>query len=108
MFTITDNNISLTRGDTLFLTLNLTDSDGDTYVPTDEDSIRFAMKKNIKSSTCLILKPIPYDTLTLEIEPADTKSLAYGTYVYDIELTDSEGHVTTVILGDFKVTEEVY
>lgn len=108
MFTINDNNISLTRGDTLFLTVNLTDSDGDPYVPSEGDRIRLAMKRRINSSDLVMLKEISPETLTFEIEPQDTKDLAYGTYVYDIELTDSEGHVNTVIFGKFRITEEVY
>lgn len=108
MFSVKDNDIALTRGDTLFLTVDLTDSDGDKYSPREGDVLRFAMKKRISSAELVILKDIPVDTLTFEIEPSDTKELMYGSYVYDIELTDAEGHVTTVIMGKFKVTEEVY
>lgn len=108
MFAIKDNDISLTRGDTLFLTVDLTDNEGDPYESQEGDSIRFAMKKKISSTQLIMLKNIPIDTMTFEIEPEDTKELSYGTYVYDIELTDSHGHVTTVILGKFKITDEVY
>lgn len=108
MFTVNNNDISLTRGDTLFLTVDLTDSEGDKYVPREGDTLRLAMKKRVSSTELVMLKDIPVDTLTFEIEPSDTKELAYGSYVYDIELTDAEGHVTTVIMGKFKVTEEVY
>ena len=108
MFTINDNNISLTRGDSLFLTVDLVDSDGDPYVPSEGDSIRFAMKRRMNSPDLVMLKEIPTDTLTFEIEPEETKELKYATYVYDIELTDADGHVATVIIGKFTVTEEVY
>lgn len=108
MFSVNDNDISLTRGDTLFLTVDLTDSDGDPYVPQEGDTLRFAMKKKISSTELIMLKNIPISTLTFEIEPEDTKELKYGSYVYDIELTDAHGHVTTVILGKFKITDEVY
>ncbi len=108
MFSVKDNNISLTRGDTLFLTVDLVDSDGDPYVPQDGDTIRLAMKRRMNSSDLVLLKDIPTDTLTFEIKPEDTKELKYGTYHYDIELTDADGHVATVIIGKFTVTEEVY
>lgn len=108
MFSINDNNISLTRGDTLFLTVNLTDNAGDVYEPQEGDTIRFAMKKKIASTQLIMLKNIPTNTMTFEIKPEDTKELNYGTYVYDIELTDAHGHVTTVILGKFTLTDEVY
>lgn len=108
MFSIKGNDISLTRGDTLFLTVGLTDNDGEPYTPVEGDRIRFAMKKRINSKDLIMYKNISLEDLTFEIKPEDTKELAYGTYVYDIELTDAEDHVTTVILGDFKITEEVY
>lgn len=108
MFTIKNNDISLTRGDTLFLSVDLVDSDGDPYVPSEGDVLRFAMKRRMNSPDLAMLKEIPTDTLTFEIKPDDTKELKYATYVYDIELTDSDGHVATVIIGKFTVTEEVY
>lgn len=108
MFSIKGNSISLTRGDTLFLTVALIDPDGSEYEVQEGDTLRFAMKKRIKSEECLILKSIPTDTLTLEIEPQDTKPLEFGDYVYDIEFTDAAGHVSTILLGTFSITEEVY
>lgn len=108
MFSISNNDISLTRGDTLFLTVNLTNSEGEPYVPQQGDTLRFAMKKKIASEQPIILKEIPINTMTFEFKPEDTKELSYGSYVYDIEVTDAHGHVTTVILGKFKITEEVY
>ena len=108
MFSIEGNTIYLTRGDTLFLTVNLTDSDGEPYEPSDGDIIRFAMKRRLTSKEPILLKNISTDTLTFEIEPEDTKSLPYGQYSYDIEFTEEYGHVTTVILDKFNITEEVY
>ena len=66
------------------------------------------MKRKIKDQDCLILKEIPTDTMVLELEPSDTKSLSFGTYVYDIELTTATGSVSTVILGNLELTKEVY
>ena len=105
---ITGTNISLTRGDSLFLQLELT-KNGEPYTPEQGCSIRFAMKESYTSNKVLIMKPIPLDTLILEIEPMDTKPLPMNkTYVYDIELTDEAGHVDTFIEGKFRLTEEVY
>lgn len=42
---ISGTTISLTRGDTLLLTIKLT-KDGKPYTPQDGDKIRFALKKN--------------------------------------------------------------
>lgn len=101
--------ITLTRGDTLFLPLLLKKGD-DVYIPAEGSSIRFAMKEKYKDpdEAVLIVKSIPIDTLLLELEPEDTKPLEMKkTYVYDIELTDEAGHVDTFMSGKFTIGEEV-
>ncbi len=108
MHSIDGNNITLTRGDTLFLEITMT-KDGEPFTPEEGSSVRFAMKKKYTDadSTALI-KTIPTDTLTLEIKPEDTKELQMKkTYVYDIEYTDTNGHVDTFISGTFTLAEEV-
>lgn len=105
---ITGSTIALTRGDTLQITLELKDIRGETYEPAEGDKIRFLMKKDYASPTVLIEKDIPTDTLTFAIQPEDTKSLSFGAYVYDIQLTTGEGLVDTVIpRGVFRILEEV-
>lgn len=105
---ISGTNISLTRGDSLFLEIGLTE-DGEEYTPEEGSSLRFALKESYEAadSTALV-KEIPIDTCILEIKPEDTKPLTMKkTYVYDIQFTDADGHVDTVIKGKFKITEEV-
>ena len=99
--------IALTRGDTAFFDVILTNDDGTEYVPVEGDTVRFALKKSYKDDECLIRKSFPTTTMVLELEPEDTKPLSFTTYVYDIEFTDHLGHVSTPIKGKFKVTEEV-
>ena len=44
----------------------------------------------------------------IEITPADTKDLTFGGYVYDIQLEDAWGAVTTIIKpSDFVIMPEV-
>lgn len=103
------NNIYLTRGDTGIFTVSLEDCEGHPYIPQAGEKIRFAMAKKFGAGAdVLVNKQFPADTLTLEIEPQDTKNLAFGEYVYDVELTDLSGHVSTVILGKITLTKEVY
>lgn len=112
--TKTGYDISLTRGDTFIATLAL-EKNGEEYTPTNEDSIRFALKHNrLKSDRSdyqdvdpLLNIPIPNDSMTLTIEPNDTKGLAFGEYAYDIEIT-SGGTVDTFIIGKFTLTPEVH
>ena len=109
MVKIQGTSIEMTRGDTLRVYLTLKDCNGDDYTPAAGDSIRFAMKKRYNDSTPLILKPIPTDTLVLELAPSETKNLQFTEYVYDIEMTYANGDVDTFIdRAKFKITEEVH
>ena len=103
----TYHDITLTRGDTLFLQLSLT-KNGQSYTPDQQASVRFAMKSKYTDEEPVLLKTVPIDTLLLQIASADTKPLKMKkTYVYDIELTDENGYVDTFIEGNFTVDEEV-
>ena len=100
--------ISMTRGDTLRTIIGVIDSDGNEYKPIQGDHIRFACKKNYNDSECLIYKEIPYDTCILQLDPEDTKGLNQpDTYVYDIQITQTDGSVSTFIKGKLKILEEV-
>lgn len=104
---IMGTDITLTRGDSLFLQLSLSKS-GEPYTPDVGSAIRFAMKEKYTDEEVVLNKPIPIDTLLLEIEPEDTKDLIMKkTYVYDIQLTDENGYVDTFISGTFTIGEEV-
>lgn len=107
-YTIKKTTITLTRGDTLKAQITLTDAEGNPYEPAAGDVIRFAAKKNYSDNAILINKKIPTDTMILTLNPADTKELAFGDYVYDIQLTRSSGEVDTFITkGTLVITEEV-
>lgn len=108
MFSVSNNEIKLIRGDTLRLIVEIQNGD-EPYVPAPNDVIRFAMKKAIEDPQPIILKTIPNDTLKLILDPEDTKGLAFGKYVYDIELTMADGTVDTFIPPTaFYIAKEVY
>lgn len=107
--------ITLTRGDTLRVKVDIL-KDDEEYTPVDGDVVRFALKhpdllndkSDYQDTTPLILKTIPNDTLILTLDPTDTKSLGFGEYVYDIQITFSDGTVDTFITAaKFTLTEEV-
>ena len=104
-----NNNIQLTRGDSMSLIVTL-EKDGVTYTPVSTDSIRFALSKSYSGMSdyqLLLEKEIPYDTLTLTLTAEDTQTLNYGTYNYDIELTlGGTGSVHTFISAEFTITGE--
>ena len=70
---ISGSNITLTRGDTLYLTVLMT-KNGVNYTPVEGEKVRFAMKKKIDDEEPLILKDIPINTMILKLVPEDTKT----------------------------------
>lgn len=110
MLSIIGNNITLTRGDTLTLTVTLTNMDGDPYEPENGDSIRFAVSTGYLSGPFYTLhfeQTIPTDTLTFTMPATETGKLEYREYNYDIEITHNDGCVDTVISGKLNITGEV-
>lgn len=107
-YTINDKTkqITLIRGDTLKMQVSIF-INKQPYIPASGDVIRFAMKQSMSSSKVLIHKEIPNDTLMLHLLPSDTKRLAFGNYVYDIEITFENGDVDTFITGKLTLKPEV-
>lgn len=107
-FRVKNTTIYLTRGDTFKALITITNPDGTIYTPQEGDEIRFAMKQDVEDEECLIIRDIPLESMMLILYPADTKSLEYGTYVYDIQLTKANGDVDTFITASkLKLTYEV-
>ena len=109
MFSVKKSDITLTRGDTLLLQVEI-NKDGKSVDLKQGESVRFAMKYRYTDpdEAVLIYKEIPLDTLILELKPEDTKPLKFNkTYVYDIQYTDIDGRVDTFITGTITLTEEV-
>lgn len=118
---INESTIYLTRGDTARIEINIWQGQGEDarpYEMQDGDSLRFALKtaeyvgvryRELKNTEPLIIKDINPETKILELDPEDTKSLGFGDYLYDIELTMADGTVDTFIAdADFVLTTEVH
>lgn len=103
-----NNNIILTRGDTLTLTVGLT-KDGEPYTPEQTDVIRFALSKGYLGEPAYefkLEKIIPNDTLTFTLSSSET-ALDYRPYNYDIQVTHDDGCVDTFISAKLTITGEV-
>jgi len=101
--------ISVTRGDSLIVSVSLSNSDGTSYEMQDGDKLMFTVKKNtsVSSDAIISIENECEDGTVFELTPDDTE-LSYGTYYYDVELTTAGGRRYTVVKPDkFKVTEEV-
>ena len=106
---VLDTKITLTRGDTFKTEIIIKNHDSEEYQPQEGDVVRFAMKKKYKDEKPLLVKILDNENLLLELTPEDTKSFNYGDYVYDIEITLSNGEVYTVVdRATLILTEEVY
>lgn len=114
-----NNNITLTRGDTLTLTVGIlqevapippaTEPTWETYVPQEGDVIRFAVSKGYKTEPSYELafsKVVPNDTLRITCSSTET-ALDYRTYNYDYEITFADGTVDTFLSGKLTITGEV-
>ena len=114
-----NNNITLTRGDTLTLTVTLmhevdpvppaTEPTIEPYTPEEGDVIRFALAKGYETEfgyELLITEVIPNDTLTFTLTSTQTQ-LEYRVYNYDIQVTHSGGCVDTFISAKLTITGEV-
>lgn len=100
--------IHLTRGDTARLSINIVnDSTGETYEMLPDDILKLTVKKTVYDvEPCILKKSTGVNSI--HFAPADTKSLDFGKYLYDVQLNTSAGDVYT-ILGPvtFEVLKEV-
>ena len=107
-YSVKKNTIYLTRGDTFRATIALKDAEGEIYTPQPDEVIRFAMKKHYEDEEPLLLIQVPYDTLELVILPTQTKELDFGSYVWDMQITRSNGDIDTFMTkAQLILTEEV-
>ena len=105
---IEGNTIKLTRGDTAYLSVPITNITlGERYEIAENDILEFTVKKYASDGPSLIYKKI-IGRNTFHIYPEDTKDLPFGKYEYDIQLTTAKGDVYTVIdVSAFEVLKEV-
>ena len=95
MLTVKRNKISLTRGDTASLKLILKNEKGEIYKLNGGESIVFTLKKSPNSDVVIIQKKL--ENNEFRINSSDTHNLEYGPYVYDIQLTNDNNLVNTVV-----------
>lgn len=105
MFEINKNKIKITRGDTGIFNIEILDRITELpYEVQAGDTVRFTVKKSIYQNKPLIQK----EGTSIQINPADTQTLMYGKYLYDVEITLANGMVQTIITPcEFEITSEV-
>lgn len=108
MTKIEGNTITITRGDTLIVGIDIL-KNGEPYELKDSDVVRFAVKHRYSDKQCLIKQIIPSKTKTIRIEATEMKKLPCLSdgYVFDVELKDEGGVVDTFISGKLIIIDEV-
>jgi hypothetical protein len=111
MLNIIGTNITLTRGDSANLTVEIKDSDGTQIPLVTGDTIYFTVKSSPSTTTKLLQKVITAFTgglANIEILPADTSQMMFGKYYYDIQYSRADGYVRTIVApSNFTVAPEV-
>lgn len=105
-----NNNMSLTRGDTLTLKCTpIVKDTGEEYEPQEGDVFRFAISKGYAGEIGYELMceaPISTADWLTTIPASETKKLDYKTYNFDAEVTHNDGCVDTYISGKITITGE--
>lgn len=102
--------LNQTRGDTATYTFQRKNADGEIITSTP-DALYFTVKKAYTDKTPLVQKKIDDmamaedGTWSFTIQAGETDMLAFGNYVYDIQVNDNDA-VTTIAKGAFTLTPE--
>lgn len=112
------NVITIVRGDSGYVTVPLVEVTEDEHgqkveTPYDMKSgetLRFAAAKKwgATEDECFIIREINAPDMKLYFHPEDTKSQKFGTYKYDLEFTNEEGYIDTILRSEFIISEEVF
>ena len=97
--------ISLTKGDNASFKVNIIEANGQIRQLFDDDVITLTVRKTANSDIAFTKTA---ENGVINLVPTDTKSLAAGTYVYDIQITTFGGNVYTIIpISYFEIGQEV-
>lgn len=83
-----DGTIEMSRGDSVYVTVNLYDSEGNPYILKETDKLFFSAKKKATDKNYAI-PPVELggeNRMTIGIEPEMTADLQFGEYWYDVQL----------------------
>lgn len=108
--------VCMPRGDTKHLKINVRD-DQEQLIDFDLDDVYMTVKKNFTDTSYKFQKSLTAGTITKDsngvyktvIMPEDTDSLAYGRYVFDIEVIKGDRSAPTfktTKVGEFIIDNE--
>ena len=100
MLKISGTKISLTRGDSAYITLTINDQNGDPYTLEDGDVVKCQVRTEPNDGDLIIDGEIVQDAdgqIIWHISPRETKDINVGKYYWDAQLRTSNGDVFTFI-----------
>lgn len=110
MLKIKKNEISLTRGDSAYITFNITDGAGQVITIGENDLIRCQVRAKPNGGELLFEGTIEIDEdgIVWHILPENTRELDVGDYYWDAQLELENGDVFSFIpVSLFQVIDEV-
>ena len=105
-------NIELTRGDSAYISFEITDNDGNKITLGDQDIVRCQVRKQPNGGELLIsseLREDEKDGIVWHIRPEDTANLEVGLYYYDaqVEFKESGDIFSFIPVSKFVLIDEV-
>lgn len=101
MYYIDGTDISITRGDSAYIKININNANGLPYELHDEDIVRVQVRTGKNTGTLLFEGLIERDKddkcLVWHIRPEDTKDKLIKKYYYDMQLELPNGDIFTFI-----------
>jgi hypothetical protein len=109
LFDVTNNIITLTRGDYAELDVFLYNQDKTPHMLAEGETLTLSVKRKTTDITPIFQKVLKQgDELVFVFLPEDTKNLDFGEYKYDVEFNTADGKPDTIITPhDFIIGEEV-
>lgn len=110
MLTIKRTNISLTRGDSAYITLSVTDGSGTPIELNENDTIRVQVREEPNGGTLIFEGNLIFDDdgITWYIRPEDTEAREVKVYYWDAQVEFSNGDIFTFIpVSKFTILSEV-
>jgi hypothetical protein len=103
-------NLDIYQGDDYAADVTVLNADGsaaDLTGYTAQSQIRAALSDASPTATAQFAVAIAGNVITLMLSHDETKALTSASYVWDLQVIDSGGWITTLLAGAVKVTKEV-
>ena len=111
MITINKTDISITRGDSAYITFSVTDSSGNRVTLGNGDLIRCQVRDKNIDGDLIFEGDISVDrnnNIVWHIKPENTTDCVVGTYYWDAQIEYSNGDVYTFInISKFNILPEI-